>query len=108
MPYKCFMIEVDELGGKWRKPGEQEWSINTIKPVGAMFFFAGDLHAIMPSGGLWNIDHKGKGWKRTGEPPRITVTPSINHVGQYHGWLANGIFTDDSEGRKFKDSAHAE
>lgn len=41
------------------------------------------------------------GWHVTGEPPAITLTPSINIVGSYHGWIQNGVITDDCEGRKF-------
>lgn len=40
-------------------------------------------------------------WTVTGEWPNITVTPSINSVGRYHGWIQNGVITDDCEGRKF-------
>jgi hypothetical protein len=31
----------------------------------------------------------------------LTATPSINAVGCYHGWLTNGVLTDDCEGRTF-------
>lgn len=39
------------------------------------------------------------GWRVTGRPPGITVEPSINCVGWYHGYLRGGIITDDVEGR---------
>lgn len=42
---------------------------------------------------------KENGWTVTGEVPNITVSPSINAVGSYHGWLQNGILSDDLEGR---------
>lgn len=54
-----------------------------------------------------------KGWVVTGEqkgPPmtwlleHITVTPSINIVGIYHGWLKGGILSDDLEGRTYQDA----
>lgn len=41
------------------------------------------------------------GWKVTGEAPLITVEPSILIGGSYHGFLQNGVITDDCEGRKF-------
>lgn len=41
------------------------------------------------------------GWQVSGEPPVITVTPSINLVGYYHGWIRDGVITDDCEGRTF-------
>ncbi len=43
----------------------------------------------------------GTGWKVTGDAPKITVEPSINVVGSYHGWIRDGVITDDCEGRKF-------
>jgi hypothetical protein len=43
----------------------------------------------------------GDGWTVIGEPPLITVTPSINIVGSYHGFIASGVISDDVEGRKF-------
>jgi hypothetical protein len=46
-------------------------------------------------------DDDDKGWTVTGTPPLITVTPSINAVGSYHGYIKNGIISDDCEGRKF-------
>jgi hypothetical protein len=49
--------------------------------------------------------HKPKGyydgWKVTGVPPKITVHPSINFEDSYHGWLKDGVISDDCEGRKF-------
>ena len=47
-----------------------------------------------PGGGEWNIDGpstNGSGWTRTGTPPEITVTPSIQ-TANYHGHLKAGIF----------------
>lgn len=43
----------------------------------------------------------GNGWTVTGEPPRITLSPSININGHYHGWIRDGLITDDCEGRVF-------
>lgn len=34
------------------------------------------------------------GWNVTGTPPQITVTPSINMEGRYHGFLTNGVLSD--------------
>lgn len=61
----------------------------------------------LPGNGEWTIDgpsQNGPGWERTGEPPRITVRPSIlsypSTAGPgYHGWLTDGILSDDLEGR---------
>lgn len=40
-------------------------------------------------------------WEVMGVPPAITVAPSINMVGRYHGWLKAGVISDDCDGRKF-------
>ncbi len=63
-----------------------------------------------PNGGSWIVDQKannGDGWRITGDAPNITCTPSIN-MGQYadqsrgyHGFLQNGEFTADLEGRTY-------
>lgn len=34
------------------------------------------------------------GWTVTGVPPAITVHPSIDMKGAYHGWLQNGVLSD--------------
>lgn len=44
-----------------------------------------------PDGKATGSDH---GWRVSGEPPRITVHPSINAIGAYHGWLIDGVLTD--------------
>lgn len=57
--------------------------------------FCVDLRARNQAG--WH----GDGWTVTGTAPLITLTPSINLVGSYHGFIQNGVITDDCEGRKF-------
>jgi hypothetical protein len=41
------------------------------------------------------------GWLVTGTAPNITLSPSINVSGLYHGWIKDGVITDDCEGRKY-------
>src|SRR5690349_19716063 len=57
----------------------------------------------LPDGTDWLIDGlstNGGGWIVTGEPPNITASPSIQSPG-YHGYLQNGVLTDDIEGRTY-------
>lgn len=57
----------------------------------------------LPDGHDWQIDGpatNGGGWTRTGEPPRITARPSIASPG-YHGWLTDGVLSDDLDGRRY-------
>jgi hypothetical protein len=55
-------------------------------------------------------DPTNRGWLVTivgelmdGQTPDITLEPSINCVGYYHGYIRNGVITDDCDGRKFPD-----
>lgn len=41
------------------------------------------------------------GWSITGTIPNLSINPSINHEGIYHGWVQNGELSDDIEGRKY-------
>ena len=43
----------------------------------------------------------GHGWEVNGVLPNVTITPSINYPGRYHGWVQAGVVTDDCEGRRF-------
>jgi hypothetical protein len=59
------------------------------------------LSVVCPNGEVWEIDRKssnGDGWIVTGEFPNLTCSPSIV-VDGYHGFLRNGEFTADLEGR---------
>lgn len=56
---------------------------------------------VCPNGEQWEIDRKsrdGDGWTVTGELPNITCSPSIV-VDGYHGFLRDGLFTADVDGR---------
>jgi hypothetical protein len=65
------------------------------------------LMVRLPNGVDWIVDSPmrgqpgASGWTVTGEAPSITVMPSINFFGSYHGWLQNGVLSDDVEGRRF-------
>lgn len=60
----------------------------------------------LPGGGYWSPDFlssvSNQGWSLTGDrPENLTASPSINAVGSYHGWLQNGVLSDDCEGRTY-------
>ena len=57
----------------------------------------------LPDGTDWLVDGlstSGGGWDISGEAPNITARPSIQSPG-FHGWLTNGVLSDDLEGRKY-------
>lgn len=59
------------------------------------------IMVLCPNGSMWCVDQKssnGNGWTVTGEIPNITAMPSIVVPG-YHGWLKDGEFSEDIEGR---------
>ncbi len=73
-----------------------------------------------PRGDLFLIDRyavgdvKKKGWRITikgklvsGVQPQITLAPSINCVGSYHGYIRAGHITDDVEGRTYPQGSDA-
>lgn len=77
------------------------------------YYFQNNFHRrplfiLLPQNTLFLIDgkcwsngnHYG-GWTVRGEAPNITVEPSINIGGIYHGWLKDGVLTDDCEGRVY-------
>lgn len=111
MSWQCFMVEY--VGQSEMEPiaggGSRSWSLfrqdgeivrfEQLRP-GAMYMDdERGLVVLLPSRSFWYPDRPDRTWTRTGEPPNITVTPSINHVGQYHGFLKNGVLTDDVDGR---------
>jgi hypothetical protein len=51
----------------------------------------------------WNVAQgsHGHGWDVAGTLPKLTITPSINFPGRYHGYVQDGQVTDDCEGRKY-------
>jgi len=55
-------------------------------------------------GPTWSAGGAGpSGWAVSGEPPLITLTPSIDVKGIYHGYVRDGVITDDIDGRRFND-----
>lgn len=110
---------------------EDHWQVNTTRfyrgcPDGGLYVLR-----ELPPGAMWNaywLENLGRGpdgknwcvqmpcgiewivygpssdggkWDVQGVPPRITVSPSINLQGAYHGWIKDGVISDDCEGRKF-------
>jgi hypothetical protein len=53
----------------------------------------------------WNVDFKAtdsdQGWKVSGSWPNISIHPSVDIQNSFHGWIINGIISDDLSGRVF-------
>lgn len=117
MPWPCYIVKpirgnIFELDGR-------KVTIQELKP-GACWLDDGDLYVLLPNCEEWPVDlgrrqnasrlardpegaakNRLPEWRWTGTLPNITITPSVNCVGRYHGWVQNGVVTDDCEGRKF-------
>lgn len=121
MPRTCFLIDSDDKDAQ-RTPGAM-WSVDAYGPGGdyreraeRMLLSAEYLrdHAdraplcvCLPDGTPFLVDMPfggvphGPGWSVTGEAPALTLSPSINIVGSYHGWLTGGVLSDDLAGRSW-------
>ena len=97
MAWTCFVADSDDThkpGAIWQSPtqdGDAVWLLR------------------LPNGAPWNIYGRmsdgSPGWNITGEMPDITARPSINSTYPprkgYHGWLTNGVLSEDLEGRTY-------
>lgn len=103
-----FYMDVLEDGNPYKWP--DYWS--SRKKL-SEYYFQNNAHrrpigVILPGhimfvvdGKCWNEHGTYGGWTVTGEAPLITVSPSINVAGAYHGFLQNGVISDDVEGRLY-------
>lgn len=102
MPTQCFLVD------DYRDPRTEEPGAISQWPTPAENVKVWIL--VLPNGAHWGIYGRmsdgSPGWDVTGELPNITARPSINsyptkiHEG-YHGWLTNGVLSDDLEGRMY-------
>lgn len=113
MSWRCRLVDSPknaQVGDMWFAPHmlEQEWTYGFKLSAEYRRDWEGKrapLMVILPNGSQFCVDGATTddgdgGWTVTGEPPLITVSPSINVVGLYHGFLQNGVLSDDVEGRK--------
>lgn len=86
------------VGAMWRARWmEPHW----IGPDGESWMLA--LPTKREIGDPWCIDgpsSSGGSWTRTGTPPTLTARPSIL-TPYYHGWLTDGVLSDDLDGRSY-------
>jgi hypothetical protein len=98
-----YMIESSRLSNYFRHNWEgKRLPLIVVLPGNGRFgdHFCIDIYATG--------DESKKGWTVRingdlvdGQKPDITMEPSINCVGSYHGYIRNGVITDDVEGRTF-------
>lgn len=83
----------EALEVRWQNLSPEYWATN--------FAHRPPLFVMLPNGDPWQVDsiasRSGDGWTVTGDPPAITVHPSIHLIGYWHGWLQNGVLSDDPQ-----------
>ena len=93
-PWLLDPVWADDLSPQYRREfGGKRPPLVVRLPCG--YDFCIDFRARRDGGAY------GDGWAVSGTPPQITLSPSINIVGSYHGWIRDGVITDDCEGRTF-------
>lgn len=129
MPIQCRMVSKEEMEHlEYAKPGDMwfaPWMVDVFKTpeklkestfvspeyIRDWYGKRPPIVVILPNGDRFMVDkccyQKENGWTVTGEAPNITLSPSINCIREnraegYHGWLKNGILSDDLEGRTYK------
>lgn len=55
---------------------------------GGPLYFLVDGQCYSPAKGHYD------GWVVTGEPPLISISPSVDYPGHYHGTITNGVIGD--------------
>lgn len=106
MSWTCFLAETTEdrkrVGAVWEAEVSDASRLRELVgtlPNGRMLFVR------IPGGILWSPHYKvdfGAQWQIvSGEAPRITVRPSISYPQRYHGWLTEGVLSDDLDGRLY-------
>lgn len=67
------------------------------------------IFILLPGGAEWSPDRlsteSGQGWTVTGELPNITVRASVHQLGRYHGYVTDGILSDDLDGRSYPEGS---
>lgn len=132
MPWQCKLIEFHKgmhvrsdgdlkIGDMFFMPLAEEDRTRSLEFLSrnlSDFYYANNagrrpLFIVLPGPTIFCIDSKcwssGNyygGWEVRGEAPNITMTPSINIGSTYHGFLQNGMITDDCEGRVFDEEGY--
>ena len=111
MSWTCFMARLDQRhqpGAMWFAEPDDPFISQYLSPE-YQRDHAGrraPLMVTLPNREVMCLDicfsGKTNGWTVTGTAPNVTVSPSIHAAGRYHGWLRDGVLSDDVEGRTFE------
>jgi hypothetical protein len=98
---------VDKATGDAPRPGDMfyaPWMLDGERGLAPKYFALSEprrapIIVVLPNGTHFCVDTMahdkdrgdyGEGWDVAGTPPALTVNPSINIVGSWHGFLRNG------------------
>lgn len=91
-PWPWYWAKEDWLSDYYRQNNSHRQPLFVVLP---------GRHLFLVDGKCFKDGEKYGGWAVTGEAPLITVHPSINIGGMYHGHLQNGVLSEDCEGRTY-------
>jgi len=120
MPWTCYLVEGGpaalKAAGEWPpKPGtmyfapwmlRSDWGGDELTTHYSIrnARFRAPIILWLPDTTAWCIDAvatgKTTGWEVDGVPPKMTAKPSI-HTVTYHGYLVDGVLSDDLESRTY-------
>jgi hypothetical protein len=98
---RCLRDRGTPPGAMWLAPWLADGSDRYSGPDGKAWC------VMLPGGTEWVVYSYASGpeprkkWDVSGAPPDITVHPSINLTGVYHGHIVAGVVSEDTEGRTF-------
>lgn len=101
MPWRLQMADPTvqvRVGDVWPASHGDRSGYFVALPGGAYWHtlsFAFDLNTGQPTTQCWTVTLP------DGDPLRMTVNPSINVQGGWHGWIKDGVISDDVSGRKY-------
>jgi hypothetical protein len=108
-PLPGWTLDPDEIGWWWPShfaTGER-LSKNFVGGRPPILVFLPGKVLFCVDGATFRTGPDGKtiysgGWNVSGDLPNITLAPSINIGGIYHGFIRDGVISNDVEGRTFK------
>lgn len=123
MAFQCRLLEHEPKPGE-AKPGDMwfcPWYLENIDAESLKTILSpqyisetmakrAPICVALPGGAQWIVDGLpydeqfnpkiDSGWKVSGEAPNLTASPSIK-TSSYHGYLRDGVLTDDLDGRRY-------
>jgi hypothetical protein len=99
-----FVDHYKEFCEKPGEEGERKHRFFSDRYLRDDYYKRDPLLICLPDGHHWCIDQVAtnglEGWQVSGQVPNLTANPSILSSG-YHGWLRDGVLSDDTEGRTY-------